>query len=106
MLILNCSSDLEQTISSKTNFASAEEKSRILADLRWIGLFSDEKITPRGIPLDTLCTTLEPKMHYGPEERDLVMLQHKFEIEWADSRKERQKHLCCVSTAIPRATQR
>ena len=50
-----------------------------MAGLRWIGIFSDDKITPRGTPLDTLCATLEQKMQYGPGERDLVMLQHKFE---------------------------
>ncbi|MCJ1248289.1 Saccharopine dehydrogenase [NADP(+), L-glutamate-forming] [Trapelia coarctata] len=97
--VLNASSanapDLEQTISSKTSFASADEKARILTGLRWIGLFSDEKITPRGTPLDTLCATLEQKMQYGPGERDLVMLQHKFEIEWADGRKETRTSTLC-----------
>jgi len=44
-------------------------------------------VTPRGNPLDTLCATLEAKMQYGPNERDLVMLQHKFEIELADGKR-------------------
>ncbi|GME91330.1 unnamed protein product [[Candida] boidinii] len=57
---------------------------RILAGFKWLGLFSDNKITPRGNPLDTLCATLEELMQYGPNERDLVILQHKFGIEWAD----------------------
>ena len=51
-------------------------------------MFSEDKITPRGTPLDTLCATLEQKMQYEPGERDLVMLQHKFEIEHKDGRKE------------------
>ncbi|KAI5307606.1 Saccharopine dehydrogenase [NADP(+), L-glutamate-forming] [Ascosphaera atra] len=80
--------DLEWGISSKTNFKDTEEKYRILNGLRWIGLFSDEKIIPRGNPLDTLCATLEKKMQYGPGERDLVMLQHKFDIEHKDGSKE------------------
>lgn len=81
--------DLEAHVSSKATFASPEDKARILAGLRWIGLFSHEqKITPRGTPLDTLCATLEQKMQYGPGERDMVMLQHKFGIEWADGRSE------------------
>jgi saccharopine dehydrogenase (NADP+, L-glutamate forming) len=80
--------DLEQTILSKTHFSDDESKARILAGLRWIGLFSDEEITPRGTPLDTLCATLEQKMQYGPGERDMVMLQHKFDIEWKDGSKE------------------
>lgn len=80
--------DVLWAISSKTAFADNDERDRILAGLRWIGLFSDEPITPRGNPLDTLCATLEQKMQYGPGERDMVMLQHKFEIENQDGSRE------------------
>ncbi|KAM5342606.1 hypothetical protein ACJ41O_013572 [Fusarium nematophilum] len=59
-----------------------------MSGLRWIGIFSDEKITPRGSPLDTLCATLEKKMQFEGGERDLVMLQHKFVIEHKDGSKE------------------
>ncbi|KAJ4167788.1 saccharopine dehydrogenase (NADP+, L-glutamate-forming) [Fusarium falciforme] len=80
--------DLEEAIVSKATFDSPEDKKRILSGLRWIGLFSDEKITPRGNPLDTLCATLEKKMQFEEGERDLVMLQHKFEIEHKDGSRE------------------
>ncbi|CAO2649565.1 Nn.00g069500.m01.CDS01 [Neocucurbitaria sp. VM-36] len=76
--------DLIWAISSKTKFASTEEKERIITGLRWIGLLSDEPIIPRGNPLDTLCATLEKKMQYEEGERDFLMLQHKFEIENKD----------------------
>ncbi|KAF2868300.1 Saccharopine dehydrogenase [Massariosphaeria phaeospora] len=79
--------DLIWAISSRTKFGSTEEKTRILDGLRWIGLFSDEIITPRSNPLDTLCATLEQKMQYEEGERDLVMLQHRFEIENKDGSK-------------------
>ncbi|KAF4983096.1 hypothetical protein FDECE_17379 [Fusarium decemcellulare] len=80
--------DLEAAIVSKATFDSLEDQKRILSGLRWIGLFSDEKITPRGNPLDTLCATLEKKMQFEEGERDLVMLQHKFEIEHKDGSRE------------------
>lgn len=80
--------DLLWAISSKTNFANNEEKDRIISGLKWIGIFSDKPITPRGTPLDTLCASLEEKCQYGPGERDMVMLQHKFGIEWADGKTE------------------
>jgi saccharopine dehydrogenase (NADP+, L-glutamate forming) len=87
--------DLEAAVLKKAKFASEEEKKRILSGLRWIGLFSDEQTIPRGNPLDTLCATLEKKMQYEEGERDLVMLQHKFEIENADgSRETRTSTLC------------
>jgi saccharopine dehydrogenase (NADP+, L-glutamate forming) len=86
--IIGASSDKEEdliwTISSRTKFTSTEEKERIMSGLRWIGLFSDEPITARGNPLDTLCATLEQKMQYEAGERDFVMLQHRFEIENKD----------------------
>ncbi|KAL7275565.1 saccharopine dehydrogenase (NADP+, L-glutamate-forming) [Rhizina undulata] len=80
--------DLTWAISSKTSFKDNEEKERIIAGFRWLGLFSDDKVIRRGNPLDTLCATLEQKMQYGPGERDMVMLQHRFEIELADGTKE------------------
>ena len=81
-------SDLHWGISSKTSFADTAEKNRILSGMKWLGLFSEDKITPRGNPLDTLCATLEQKMQYEENERDMVMLQHKFEIEHRDGSKE------------------
>ncbi|KAI9847362.1 MAG: Saccharopine dehydrogenase [NADP(+), L-glutamate-forming] [Sclerophora amabilis] len=97
--ILNATSgsekDLSWAISSKTKFENTEEKTRILAGLRWIGLFSDDKITPKGNPLDTLCATLEQKMQYEEGERDMVMLQHKFEIEHKDGAKETRTSTLC-----------
>lgn len=87
--------DLQSAIASKTNFPSNEERDRLLSGLRWIGLFSDEQTIPRGNALDTLCATLEQKMQYGPDERDLVMLQHKFEIENKDGSKETRTSTLC-----------
>ncbi|RMZ83746.1 hypothetical protein DV738_g937, partial [Chaetothyriales sp. CBS 135597] len=70
-------SDLFWAVSSKTKFNDTAEKARILSGLKWLGIFSDKKISPRGNPLDTLCATLEEKMQYEAGERDLVLLQHK-----------------------------
>lgn len=90
--ILNLSSEKEEdlitAIEQKTVFPSESEKQRILSGFKWLGLFSDTPITPRGTPLDTLCATLEEKMQYEEGERDMVMLQHKFVIEHADGKRE------------------
>ena len=68
-------------------FPNEGEAHRIISGLRWIGLFSNEKATVRdGNLLDTLCAQLETLMAYAPGERDLVMLQHKFVVEWADGK--------------------
>jgi len=71
------------------NFPSVSESERIISGLRWIGLFSSEPIKHRaGNLLDTLCARLETLMKYDQGERDLVMLQHKFVVEWADGTKQ------------------
>ncbi|PNY24854.1 Saccharopine dehydrogenase [Tolypocladium capitatum] len=80
--------ELEAAIVSKSTFDSPEDKARILSGLHWIGIFSDEEITPRGNPLDTLCATLEKKMQFEEGERDMVLLQHKFGIEHKDGSRE------------------
>ncbi|KAK9462852.1 Saccharopine dehydrogenase [Lipomyces oligophaga] len=76
--------DLLAAIESKATFSSEEEKTRIIKGMRWLGLFSDKPITPKGNALDTLCATLEELMQYEPGERDFVILQHKFGITWPD----------------------
>jgi saccharopine dehydrogenase (NADP+, L-glutamate forming) len=80
--------DLVWAISSKTQFKDNADKERIINGFRWLGLFSDTPTTPRGNPLDTLCATLEQLMQFEEGEKDLVMLQHKFVIEWKDGRRE------------------
>ncbi|KAI9782437.1 MAG: hypothetical protein M1816_001889 [Peltula sp. TS41687] len=39
--------------------------------------------------LDTLCAQLEKLMSFQPGERDLVMLQHKFVVEWANGKSDK-----------------
>ncbi|KAI8914463.1 Saccharopine dehydrogenase [Gorgonomyces haynaldii] len=78
---------LINAIVAKTGL-QGDEKERIINGFKWLGLFSDQKVHLRGNLLDTLCATLEEKMQYESHERDMVMLQHKFGIEWANGKKE------------------
>lgn len=87
--------DLTAAVISKAKFNNAEEQDRILAGLRWFDLFSDKKVEQRGTPLDCLCASMEKKMAYEKDERDFVMLQHKFFIEWADGKKEVRTSTLC-----------
>ncbi len=87
--------DLTWAITSKTTFKNTEQKNQLLAGLKWLGLFSSEEIIPRGNPLDTLCATLEKKMQFGEGERDLVMLQHRFEVQMKDGTKQTRLSTLC-----------
>lgn len=66
-----------------------DERSHIVLGFKWLGLFSaDVSVEKRGNVLDTLCALLEKKMQYGPTERDMVLLQHRFLVETKDKKRE------------------
>lgn len=88
---LNAASTSEPALVSAlrtlVSFPSEAEAERITAGLKWIGFFSSDPLVVRGANLlDTLCARLEVLMKYEEGERDLVMLQHKFVVEWEDGR--------------------
>ncbi|KAK2000746.1 saccharopine dehydrogenase [Colletotrichum falcatum] len=80
--------ELIKAVTAKTSFKDDEQRNHILGGLKWLGIFSSENIIPRGNPLDTICATLEKKMQFGEGERDIVILQHKFEVELKDGTKQ------------------
>ena len=79
-------SDLIERIDELCSFPSGIERERIISGLQWIGVFSDKIAPVKGNLLDTLCVNLEKLMSFQPGERDLVMLQHKFVVEWQDGK--------------------
>ncbi|KAI9767926.1 MAG: hypothetical protein M1840_005419 [Geoglossum simile] len=79
-------SSLISRIEGVCNFPTKAERDRIISGLRWMGILSSQRATVRKNLLDTLCTKLEKLMSFQPGERDLVMLQHKFVVEWSDGK--------------------
>ncbi|KAI7861964.1 saccharopine dehydrogenase [Spinellus fusiger] len=75
---------LTDAIIAKCALENNPRKSHILDGMKWVGFFSSTKVHRRGNLLDTFCATLEEKMQYEEGERDLVFLQHRFEIELKD----------------------
>lgn len=64
-------------------FFNEAESERIISGMKWMGLFSSDKaIIIEENLLDTLCAQLKKLKSFQPGERDLVMLQHKFVVEW------------------------
>lgn len=57
--------------------------------LRWAGFFSDEPIgRDTAAPLDIFVARLEQVLRYEPGERDMAVLQHRFEVSYGDGRQE------------------
>jgi saccharopine dehydrogenase-like NADP-dependent oxidoreductase len=64
--------------------ATAQE----LDKLEWLGLFSDEKIPIKsGSPADVLEKLLLEKWKLGPEEKDMIIMQHEIEYMLGNQRK-------------------
>ncbi|ACV27032.1 saccharopine dehydrogenase C-terminal domain-containing protein [Kangiella koreensis] len=52
--------------------------------LGWIGCFSEKATGDFAGPIDAFCNLLVQKLNYHEDQVDMVLLQHKFEIEKAD----------------------
>lgn len=59
-----------------------EEDSSIMYKLRWLGMFSDEKIgIKEATPAQVLQHCLEKKWALDPDDKDMIVMQHQFEYE-------------------------
>ena len=68
---------------------SLDSVNKIMTTLEYLGLLSDNVPFPKGMSnLDALCMVLQKKLTYGPDERDLVLLQHKLDVTRMDGRRE------------------
>lgn len=88
--------DLMARVDELCTFSSPDQRGKVLAGLKWIGLFSGEVPTIRETLLDTLSDRLNMLCSFKPGERDLVMLQHKFVVQWKDGTKASTCRFCSV----------
>ncbi|KAF8523507.1 putative chimeric spermidine synthase/saccharopine reductase [Hysterangium stoloniferum] len=63
-------------------------RDQVMSGLRWIGLLGAEKATVRATLLDTLCACPEELMRYEQGEQDMIVLQHRFGVQWKDGGEE------------------
>jgi len=74
------SSKIEQRVA---NFLGISRTGRIMENLRWLGLFSNEKTGCRGETASAMMVDLlNRKLPLTPDQRDLVVLLHKLEVEY------------------------
>jgi len=52
---------------------------RVLSNWEWLGLLSDIPIIEGSSRIDALSALLEAKLSYAPGERDMIVLEHRFE---------------------------
>lgn len=56
---------------------------RVFQSLEWLGLFSSAPVGADSL-LDGLTQAMQRKMAYQPGERDMVVLQHDFQVQFGD----------------------
>jgi saccharopine dehydrogenase-like NADP-dependent oxidoreductase len=74
--------DLRQHLADRWDMS---REAKPLADLEWLGLFSDDPL-PSGAetPIDILTARMQAKMAYEPGERDMLIMQHEFVAEYPE----------------------
>ncbi|MFN2291281.1 MAG: saccharopine dehydrogenase C-terminal domain-containing protein [Anaerolineae bacterium] len=74
--------DLRQYLADRWDI---NRKAKPLADLEWLGLFSEDPLPAgAGTPIDILTARMQAKMAYEPGERDMLIMQHEFVAEYPD----------------------
>ena len=87
--------DLEHRVA---NFLNINPTGSIMENLRWMGLFSEEKITCTGdTAADVLIDLLRNKLSLPDNGRDMVAIVHELEAEYAGKKRKNEK---IVSTFI------
>ncbi|MDD5060846.1 MAG: saccharopine dehydrogenase C-terminal domain-containing protein [Candidatus Marinimicrobia bacterium] len=77
----------ESTPQALRRFLGADANDKVIADLEWLGLTSNEAL-PETDPtlLDVMTTRFLTKMPYGENERDMLVLYHEFIAEYPDKK--------------------
>lgn len=69
---------------------SANSQNRIIKAFEWLGLFDPTKeVDPARTPIDTLCKILIDALAFKEHERDMVLMQHTFDVEWNNGSREK-----------------
>lgn len=79
--------DLKDSLASRLGL---EKDSEVIKRLEWLGLLSDDPLPmEKGSALDILGAKMLEKLQYEKGERDMIVLQHTFEAEYPDRKKEK-----------------
>lgn len=74
------------------NFLQINPTGKIMSNLKWLGLFSDEKITSRvETSTEVLVELLKKKLFLPPNTRDMVALMHEIDIEYSEPKPRKER---------------
>lgn len=71
----------------------------VVAKLEWLGLFEETPVTPeRGSMMDALSRRYAEKLQFSPGERDLVAMQHRYDVYFPQEEKRRRITTTMIQT--------
>lgn len=86
-LTIDSSDDPEDVEQRFARFLRISPTGRIMENLRWLGLFSEDKVECEGdTAASMLVGLLEKRMPLGAGERDMVILLHRLDVHYDDGR--------------------
>jgi len=72
------------------HFKTDYEQERTMRAFEWFGFFDfATEFVPQDTPIDTLCNLLMERLVYDQNERDMILLQHEFHVQWANGRNDK-----------------
>jgi len=77
--------DVVLKVAEKLNI---DKDSEVMNRLVWLGLFDDKKVPDYDNKLDILSHLLQEKLFYKEGEKDMILLKHKFIVEYPDGKKQ------------------
>ena len=70
--------------------------------MQWLGLFDAEPIPyERAAPIDILAGLMNARMSFQPGQRDMIAMQHEFEVEYPEQGRTETIHATMVDYGIP-----
>jgi saccharopine dehydrogenase (NADP+, L-glutamate forming) len=82
-------SDLEHRVA---NYLNIHPTGKIMDNLTWLGLFSDEMIKCNGNTASAvMIELLKKKLKLAEKDRDMVVILHEFEVEYPAEKKSKEK---------------
>ena len=76
---------LDLTIATENHNTPTLDIDKPIADLEWLGLFSDDPLPAgKNTPIDILTERMLSLMSYKPGERDMLIMQHEIVAEYKD----------------------
>ena len=81
----------KEIVKGVSDFLGVAPHSAVMLRLGWLGLFDEKKAIPitKGSTGDVTSGVYMEKMSFQPGERDLVLLQHRFDVKYENDKRER-----------------